>query len=216
MSDENQSLEIAVLPKEIGDKILSEYKTLEEALGDFHVRSEEDYGKAGETLILVKKRLDRIDELDEQWNGGLKKALKEQQARFRFFAEPFKKINEFLRLEMNNWNRKKALAQQEEERIKREEQKKLMAEAAKGDQEAAKKAVEIEPAKENLPEKKVVTEAGAVNTQKHWTFDVTDLSKVPLEFMVVDTKKVNAAIKTGVREIEGINIYETEAVRVTN
>ncbi len=47
-----------------------------------------------------------------------------------------------------------------------------------------------------------------------WSFDVSDLSKVPAEFLLIDTKKVNEAIKSGVRDIPGLNIFQKPIVSI--
>ena len=47
-----------------------------------------------------------------------------------------------------------------------------------------------------------------------WSFEVSDLSKVPAEFLLIDTKKVNEAIKSGVRDIPGLNIFQKPIVSV--
>lgn len=47
-----------------------------------------------------------------------------------------------------------------------------------------------------------------VTFRQLWTFDVVDISKVPAEFITIDTKAVNEAIKAGTVEIDGLRIYK--------
>lgn len=47
---------------------------------------------------------------------------------------------------------------------------------------------------------------------KRWTHEVTDESQVPREYLVVDEKKVRAAIAAGTRSIPGIRIYQDESI----
>lgn len=48
----------------------------------------------------------------------------------------------------------------------------------------------------------------AASFRKYITFKIVDIQKVPAEFLSVDTKVVNTAIRNGVREIPGLEIVE--------
>lgn len=47
---------------------------------------------------------------------------------------------------------------------------------------------------------------------KRWTFEITDISQVPREFLQVDEKKVKEAITAGTRSIPGVRIYQDESI----
>lgn len=48
----------------------------------------------------------------------------------------------------------------------------------------------------------------AASFRKYITFKIVDIQKVPAEFLSVNTKAVNTAIRNGVREIPGLEIVE--------
>lgn len=48
------------------------------------------------------------------------------------------------------------------------------------------------------------------NLRKVWTFEVTDLQSVPMDYLMINEKTVKAAIANGTREIPGIRIYQDE------
>ena len=53
------------------------------------------------------------------------------------------------------------------------------------------------------------TESGAsAHTRKVWTFEITKLSDVPIEYLMLDEKKVNGVIKAGIRSIPGLEILQ--------
>jgi len=55
------------------------------------------------------------------------------------------------------------------------------------------------------------TESGAsAHLRKTWTFEVEDLSMVSIEYLMIDTVKVNAAIKAGLRGLPGLRIFQKE------
>ena len=64
-----------------------------------------------------------------------------------------------------------------------------------------------------VPVQKVFrSETGSsVHLRKDWVWDVWDISLIPGKYLVVDKVAVNQAIKSGIREIPGIRIYETES-----
>ena len=60
--------------------------------------------------------------------------------------------------------------------------------------------------------------AGVADTKvkgilKRWTWELVDEEKVPKAFCTSDSKKINAAIKEGIRDIAGIRIFEESTVR---
>jgi hypothetical protein len=51
-------------------------------------------------------------------------------------------------------------------------------------------------------------------TQKVWDFKIIDPLLVPREFLIVDEKMVRAAVKAGVRQIAGIEIFEDTRISI--
>lgn len=61
----------------------------------------------------------------------------------------------------------------------------------------------------DLMNQKIEVPDGSVSQKMHWVFEIESPSEVPDKYLSVDPKKVEAAVKAGVREIPGIKIYET-------
>lgn len=53
-----------------------------------------------------------------------------------------------------------------------------------------------------------------VASRKRWVFEVTDVKKVPREYLEVNDKLVRAAISSGLRNIAGVRIYEEDGLAV--
>lgn len=51
-------------------------------------------------------------------------------------------------------------------------------------------------------------------TTKRWTFEVTDISQIPREYLVVDETAIRDAINQGVRTIPGVNIFQKEGLSI--
>ena len=62
--------------------------------------------------------------------------------------------------------------------------------------------------------KKVSTDMGTLSTTKVWKWEVTDLSKVPSDYMVLDVARVTKLVKAGIRVIPGIRIFSEESLRI--
>ncbi len=64
-----------------------------------------------------------------------------------------------------------------------------------------------------VPVQKVFrSETGSsVHLRKDWEWEVLDISLIPGKYLIVDKIAVNQAVKSGIREIPGIRIYETES-----
>jgi hypothetical protein len=60
----------------------------------------------------------------------------------------------------------------------------------------------------------VLDEWGEIVIKKPWTYEVIDLTKVPKEYLSVDSSKINNAIDEGTRSIPGINISQSRTVAV--
>jgi hypothetical protein len=56
--------------------------------------------------------------------------------------------------------------------------------------------------------------SGSASTRKRWKAEVIDEAAVPRQFLVVDTKAINAAVRDGVREIPGVRIEQVDELSV--
>lgn len=49
---------------------------------------------------------------------------------------------------------------------------------------------------------------------KTWTHELIDINLVPAEYLQLDTAKITAAIRSGVRDIAGVKIYQKESITI--
>ena len=161
----------------------------------------------------------------------LKAQLKEIEGRFKpaldFIAEADaitrEKINNYLNAERE---RLEALALQqkkiqEEEALKRcQQMEELKKDADKYDiatRDAIIQSIEAQQFKEienSAVSTKVNLSSASSTVRNVWTFEVEDISKVPAEFLEVNTKAINESIRAGVRDISGLKIYQKSIVSI--
>lgn len=99
-----------------------------------------------------------------------------------------------------------------------EQDEKARAEAEKAAQEAEARA--IEQRKVEAQTQAEVTKApeptklAGVSTRKVWKFEIERPLQVPREYLMVNEKAIRSAVADGVRDIQGVRIYQDESVVV--
>ncbi len=90
----------------------------------------------------------------------------------------------------------------------------LNAEAKSRDENAKPiEAPKIEAPLTAEPPKTTRTEVGKATQVTTWAFNVVDPAKVPAEYLVVDEKRIRQAVKDGIRQIPGVEIFEETKTR---
>lgn len=161
----------------------------------------------------------------------LKEHVKRIDTLFRAIVEPLEEANGLLRDKIVAYReqlRKAAEAAQrkqveaivEAEQLKTEAQ--LAAEeGAKNEarmlrqdaQAAEEKALQLASAATG-PSRLMTTGGTTVAARKRWTFQVIDAAAVPREYLGVNESALRKAVQSGLREIPGVHIFETEVLAV--
>ena len=135
--------------------------------------------------------------------------VRDVNAFVRTFRAPLDAVVETLRGKIGQHQfskeieRRKIQKQMEEEAARL--QKKLEAEA----KQAGIQAPPVMPVPAPRPDSMTRTESGAsALIRTAWTGEVIDPDQVPREFCSPDEKKITAGVKSGIREIPGVRIYE--------
>lgn len=112
------------------------------------------------------------------------------------------------------YNRTLELKRQEQEALARKETEKLQKKLDKG---AEKKGLDpVQLPTPIIPKTAPVTrtETGTAFTKKLWTFKILDETQIPREYLVASDTKIRDAIKGGIRDIPGLEIFEQESLTV--
>lgn len=59
----------------------------------------------------------------------------------------------------------------------------------------------------------MITEDGTMTMKKEWSFEIEDISKIPREYLKVDETAIKKAIKSGVRTLSGVKIFEQDVMK---
>jgi len=162
--------------------------------------------EANEILTKINHGLKQIETKRTSFTAPLNQSLKEINATFKKMVEPIKYAKDELTSRLMTWRR------QEQARIDAEREK-----AAK-EEERRRKIQESHAAKGHNVKEEITPVAKPVpfsindttKTRLTWTYDIEDETKVPREYLEVNRPSITAAVRSGIRQIEGVRIYQKE------
>ncbi len=189
------------------------------------IANEGDNLKACEMLKNINVYTKTVKSLKAEEEKPVKSALKEISDKYKnaldFLTEAEKilrsKIADYAELKLEKLNLIASSAQKtaEEEALRKLDELQALRESAGQYDEVTQAAIissidsKVNAVIDNS-EIKIDNTLGnsAASFRKYITFKIVDIQKVPAEFLSVDTKAVNTAIRNGVREIPGLEIVE--------
>lgn len=189
------------------------------------IANEGDNLKACEMLKNINSYVKTVKSLKAEEEKPIKSSLKEISDKYKnaldFLIEAEKilrsKIADYAELKLEKLNLIASAAQKtaEEEALRKLDELQALRERAGQYDEVTQAAIissidsKVNAVIDNS-EIKIDNTLGnsAASFRKYITFKIVDIQKVPAEFLSVDTKAVNTAIRNGVREIPGLEIVE--------
>jgi len=166
------------------------------------INTQEEYKTALDNVARVKKAYKLIEEKRDFYAKPHYNTYKEIRKAFRPYLDQLSTTEPAYKRVMLDFHQS--------------EQKRLDAEQAKIEEEALKnakegEAVEVEEVN-NIKRVEAIHGVSSVRKTKKWR--VIDITKIPLEYLMIDEKKVKEALKIG-KSIEGIEEYIEESLAIT-
>lgn len=224
------------------DKLKSDVTLFVEPVFTIQVKDHESMKSALEVARSVKSYSKQVEEKRKELVGPLNDRVKTINEYAKKIAEPLLKAEDHLKKTLRSYElvleqvKQQELKRLEEEKKRKQDELEARLKAEKEQQqkddlsdffkqENQKKVEEIQKKveedrqryqleKEIKQEQKQVEQMGVSGARKVWTFKVVDLSKIPREFLSLDETRVRQAIKSGSREIQGIEIYQETTIAV--
>lgn len=205
MATPNTQVEQALVPLRQGLDVL--WQTAR----NLQVTNDEEMTEAADVVKAIKKRGDEIENARTALVKPLNDHVKFINNQFKGETERLGKIEVFVKALIGDYRKK-----QEEMRLAKEaELRKLAADVANtsGDDEFKNMVAD---GIQISQEKTFRSESGgaAVTFSTVWDFELVDFAKVPDQYKELVNSKVTAAIRSGIREIPGIRIYQREQTRI--
>jgi len=189
-------VKVKIAPRELA-KIKSEVTAVVSAAKRFKLTTVKNEERALEILRQLKNQLKLVEGKRTSITKPLNQSLRATNTLFKEIAAPLKQADAILRakvMEFREEQERKALAEQtRRENIQQSHVKR------------GHEAHELE---------KVQVDVGSSVVQKRWTFNVVDLKKVPVEFLLPNSVAINAAIREGRRKIAGLEIFQSSSLSV--
>lgn len=209
MDDAKNQLQTEIeIVKEDSQKIDKTIKTMQ-------IETDEDYKKASEFLGEIKKQIKKIEEARLSVTKPINESLAILNQTANMAKEPLQKLEALLKDKMKEFliEQEKKIAEEEKRRQEEEEERK------KKEKEALKKGEELPPAPIDFgppqaPESTTRTQSGTSSAAKVWKFNITEPTKVPIEYWEISESKIRQAIRDGKRKIPGIKIYQDTQIKM--
>lgn len=152
------------------------------------ISSPETMSQSAELLSQCNKFLDKVTADKKAITDPINKALKEVRAKYKPIEEPLEEAIAIIRKEQSQYQTSLILKQ-------REQEKKISDRVAKG-------TLKIETAVSKLealdrPETKVETNSGSVSFREDKVLKITDITKIPREYLNPDEKRILNGLKDG-------------------
>jgi hypothetical protein len=197
--------------KEINEQV----SKIEQTALSLDIKDDSSLSMASDALGWIAKTKKALEEKRKFFVQPLNDQVKKINDMFKGYSEPLEKADSILRGKVMGYR-------QEQERIRREEEERLRKLAEKEQkrlEKLAEKNNTVAPPPIPIPvmpqqPKTVESNLASVSAKVVWEFEIVDENKIPREFMIPNEKAIRAAVKAGVRSINGVKIYQTEQLAV--
>jgi len=161
---------------------------------------------ANNILVKINSGLKEIEKKRLSFTAPLNQSLKEINATFKGVTEPIAQAKSELSQRLMSWRaeeQRRIFEEQEAARKEEERRRKIQeAHAAKGH----KVNETITPVERPMP----FSVQDTTRTRTQWTYDIVDESQIPREYLIIDKTGMMTAVRSGVRDIPGVKIYQKE------
>lgn len=197
----------------IEEEARSQGQEIVRAAESFTITSQESVAQAAEYLQVIARKAKAL----EEQRTALVKPLNDHVASindlFRVLGKPFKDARDILGGKVLAWKRLKD-KEAEVERARKEAEEKAERERLA----ALNPATPAAPEAPELPRPAARVEktlnVPGLSTKKEWKYRVVDFAKVPKDYLAIDALAVQTAIRLGLRDIPGLEIYQEESLAV--
>ena len=172
---------------------------------EFKIGSADEYTKAGDVIKEIKQRLNKLDDKCKEYTKPLNDLKSKIIADFRQISDPLEKFVEEVKDMMTVWYRA------EQKRLD-EEQSRIEAEALKKAKDENKSEVQVPVV--NMAAKTQRGDFSTTTVKKVWRWRILDETKVPRQYLCVNSPAVVEAIRGGARNIDGLEIYQDEQISI--
>lgn len=168
--------------------------------GSYVINSVESVDEASKFLRQVKDVENGIEKKRLELTAPLNQSLKAINELFRNLKNPLEQARYLLTNKILSWKRA------EIERLEKEEARRRAIQDA---HEKAGHQVNA-PVVLERPDNKI----GNTQMRKVWKYKIVDFENVPNDYKLINQPAINNAIRSGIRKIQGLDIFQEEALSI--
>lgn len=125
-----------------------------------------------------------------------------------------KGLEAILKRKLGDYAYQQELQRREIERLQREEAAKLQEDLNKEAEAKGVEPVQVIPVSVTTRKEPTRSDGAVASSVIVWKHEVVDLNAVPREYLMANDLAIKTAIRAGIRNIEGVRIYEEAEMRV--
>ena len=219
-------MNIEIVPTAETEIITAQVSAYSEKIASIVISSDMDLSYAGELLKQIRDYTKEIDKIRTGLVKPLNDHVKMINGRFKPQTEEAEKLDAQLSAKMKVYNDTQRARREAEAKAAQEAEANRLREAA----EAAEIASAFEEVPDEQPAKILMAMADKVETtiakpmqtfrsgaakstfSDVWRYEITDVTKIPREYLEPSAAAIKQAIKDGTREIAGIRIYRDQII----
>lgn len=184
-------------------------KLLEYANGRV-IATAEDTKLATNDLSLIAKLKKAMETKRKDYLQPFQEHVKEVNDIYKTLMLPIETADKVTREKVQTFMHEQERIRQEQERINR-----LKIEAAEAEMKLKGELTESVNLVEVIDvQKKVNTDMGSIGTMKVRKWEVEDITKVPIEYLIVDITAIGKLVRAGIPALPGIRIWTEEVLKV--
>ena len=166
---------------------------------------------ATDDLALISKVKKAMEQKRKDYLQPFQEHVREVNDIYKSLMQPIEQADVVTRQKILAYQREQARIKAEQEKINALRMEAANKEAALNNGEIKESVNLVDVV--NVP-KKVYTDTGTLGTSKVWKFEIEDLSKIPLDYLIPDMVKIGKVIRAGVN-IPGVKSWQEESLRIT-
>lgn len=176
---------------------------LEQKVKDIEIVSKGTLESAVVLTSDIKQEIKRAERLKEYLSKSLKEQIKKNNALCDPLIEKLESFEKELKIKIVTYQMQ--LEKQirfEEERLRKIQEEKYRKEVIKAEKK------DVPPPPPPPPIKIEQEKIEGLSMRKIWDFEIVDESKIQRDYLCVDLKKIGKVVRAGIRQIEGVRIFE--------
>ena len=176
------------------------------------IQSDGDIKVATDDLSIIARLKKAIEEKRKEYVGPINEHLKAVNKVFQDFTAPLTEADSITRQKILNYRKEQERIRQEQERINQLRIEAAQAEMElKGELTESVKVIEVTPAAPTHYR----TESGTLGKFMVRKWELVDFNLVPGEYKMLNEVLIGKLVRSGIKTIPGIRIYEEETLRIT-